>query len=338
MSLLMSLFTCRAAPGANLTVSGVDAPDCRARNVQRIRPVLFLHVMKTGGSTLCRARRHIRSGRQDCVLRYREDLSGNCRFSAESTRLFEQMVGSSPLSPMTTAAMTTRFAAAWPLLGHLFVYEPGWEHLHESDWDVANALGYAHAAAPLWSAYTFVICVRDPIQRFFSAVRMSWKWQRHKAMQPAAQRYHADGSVAELLRSATREPFRRRDRTWAYYELNNYLTQHLVPHFRQQPRSCTDAALGAALRTLNRFHVVLNLADAEHHHTSVLLAEAVLGISRDTLWHRPPRPTLLNGTTLAHMETMIAANACDLPIASAANKRIREDARRLGLGLDRRKS
>ncbi|KAH8050328.1 hypothetical protein JL721_11412 [Aureococcus anophagefferens] len=197
------------------------------------RPILAVSVSRSGGGTLC-----------DLACRqFHGGPDMDCRLEGGAFHYLKALNGSVADHNLTFAA-TARAMAADAALCNAVVVEPG-RRLGAGARAVLDAAAAAPAGASLWTAYAWLLLVRDPIKRFVSYAAKTRGLDR---------RLDAAG-----FRAAVRGGGSEGDRR----QLRNFATRHLLPgaRFNATADACAPDVLAAALAVLPRYAAVLNLAD-----------------------------------------------------------------------------
>jgi hypothetical protein len=229
-----------------------EAANGNAPHPREWAPIYLEHVMKAGGSEACEA--HCRSRqcpKSQCMVKYAWPLRmRNCRMGHSLEPLWNNATGHRDFrdASISTKAVANGMERVWQLCG-IIANEPASPHHRLGD-----MLRFDGSDHPFWTAYTTVLLVRDPVDRFLSHVHM----------------VHADMS---LVLNSTRQLGPIGD---------NFLSRHLVPGF--SARGCNNQTLHHALGIVNRFDVVLNIVD--HWEWSSLVANALLN------WTLTPPPAV----------------------------------------------
>jgi len=190
------------------------------------------------------------------------------------------------------------------------------------DWAHETRTGSVYdvgSSAQFWHAYTHVIVMRDPVDRFLSFVEhLIWMFAKPR--------------MEELLpRALYWEP---KKRTWyrrAHYALHIFHTQVLVPGLRQRgPKTCGLKDVALAMGTLSKFHIILNIDTVDTRKASELVIERTLGLN--SLFTNPQanhfrsnsdefkasRARRMN-VSADLVQAMRAANRiCDIPLVESA--------------------
>ncbi|KAH8066358.1 hypothetical protein JL722_796 [Aureococcus anophagefferens] len=257
------------------------------------RPILAVSVSRSGGGTLC-----------DLACRqFHGGPDMDCRLEGGAFHYLKALNGSVADHNLTFAA-TARAMAADAALCNAVVVEPG-RRLGAGARAVLDAAAAAPAGASLWTAYAWLLLVRDPIKRFVSYAAKTRGLDR---------RLDAAG-----FRAAVRGGGSEGDRR----QLRNFATRHLLPgaRFNATADACAPDVLAAALAVLPRYAAVLNLADLPGESYFVL--GAVVGLEAA----EPPRAAApetaaayakargydLDGEALGLLRL---ANLCDLEVVA----------------------
>uniref|UniRef100_A0A7S2U429 Sulfotransferase domain-containing protein n=1 Tax=Lotharella oceanica TaxID=641309 RepID=A0A7S2U429_9EUKA len=264
------------------------------------------HVMKCGGSALCYA--FVSLG--GCS-RYYRDIKRNCRIDTYREVFRKAAGGLEWDSANITSSAVKRGMVMVPNLCGVVFNEPGWMHRHENNFGAMER--YRNLSAPFWDAYTTVLVVRDPWDRYYSHVRMLKLFQEQD---------DSDMSDVENLVN-NQGPF---DDDEMRIASTNFLTQHLVPEFRHDPSNCTQETIRRAVRAVNRFDHVFNFF-GDSHVESEYIMQSLFGVWIDDfktrrVTHRRP-PSLSPGQRRVFEEK----NQCDLQIISHVNKMLHRRSR-----------
>ena len=212
-----------------------------------------MHVMKAGGTALCKS---------VCQQFNGKHTSYNCRLDAPiALDYLKALDGHEPtlngkkrvwkcrsvVGPNVTAERTSQAMTANKALCNTIMIEPGWR-FDDCAKTVLDAVVARPALSSMWTSYTWLLLVRDPLERFVS----------YAAMGLGAHRLNS-AELKDVLREESQymSEFRR--------QLYNFLTRHLLPskHFLSSnaTTSCTADLLSVALAQLPKYHAILNLAD-----------------------------------------------------------------------------
>ena len=120
------------------------------------RPILAVSVSRSGGDTLCDL----------ACKQFHGGPDQDCRLEGGAFHYLKALNGSVAGHNLTFAA-TARAMAADAALCNAVVVEPG-RRLGAGARAVLDAIAAAPAGASLWTAYAWLLLVRDPIKRFVS--------------------------------------------------------------------------------------------------------------------------------------------------------------------------
>ena len=258
----------------------VAAPS--VRSTSRASLLFIEHVMKSGGTALCRALRLARG----CKL---GDLNSNCRMQGKATDDWLSAVPSGWDGPSITSADAARGFVRAPHLCNILMSEIAFEEHHSRNhtgWPTTPHFTYG-PKEPFWRAFTTVLLVRDPWARFVSHVdefrqlRGFWTrklWLNQPSIDLDCWNVTCGKHLVEGLLSAQDYPYVR---IW-----HNFLTSHLVAGFntdwRLGPSACSQKAAGAsvlaasvlrrALQAVDRVTLVLNPSDLPQLSETVIKA------------------------------------------------------------------
>lgn len=295
------------------------------------RPILAMHVMKAGGTALCKSACQQFNGKHtkyNCrldapiALDYLKALDGH-----EPTLNGKKRVWKCPsvVGPNVTAERTSQAMTANKALCNTIMIEPGWR-FDDCAKTVLDAVVARPAHSSMWTSYTWLLLVRDPLERFVS----------YAAMGLGAHRLNS-AELKDVLREESQymSEFRR--------QLYNFLTRHLLPskHFNSSnaTTSCTADLLSVALAQLPKYHAILNLADRPGE-SYYILTELVGVRTVDPKHNARPKGGPLSvapvrgewayakargyDLSLEDRRLLRLANVCDLHVVDKANRMITE--------------
>uniref|UniRef100_A0A7S3ZBB8 Sulfotransferase domain-containing protein n=2 Tax=Lotharella globosa TaxID=91324 RepID=A0A7S3ZBB8_9EUKA len=185
-------------------------------------------------------------------------------------------------------------------------HEPGWTNgLFNED-----KLGmYANVSAPFWDAYTTILLVREPWDRYFSHL-------------------HQLSILPKIFDSANPSRFvNDRDPVFGDKQVallrRNFITQHLVPGFRFDP-TCTEEALEHAKKVVDAFDLVLDMK--YNFKTSSSLVEKKLGIELEASSEESGRRWIHNTPLLegSAKDKFMSDNRCDYAVVEHARMRMKK--------------
>ncbi|EGB13202.1 hypothetical protein AURANDRAFT_60436 [Aureococcus anophagefferens] len=141
------------------------------------RPILAMHVMKAGGTALCKSACQQFNGKHtnyNCrldapiALDYLKALDGH-----EPTLNGKKRVWKCPsvVGPNVTAERTSQAMTANKALCNTIMIEPGWR-FDDCAKTVLDAVVARPAHSSMWTSYTWLLLVRDPLERFVSYAAM----------------------------------------------------------------------------------------------------------------------------------------------------------------------
>eukprot|EP00465_Bigelowiella_longifila_P001411 CAMPEP_0185269594 /NCGR_PEP_ID=MMETSP1359-20130426/40256_1 /TAXON_ID=552665 /ORGANISM="Bigelowiella longifila, Strain CCMP242" /LENGTH=196 /DNA_ID=CAMNT_0027860825 /DNA_START=253 /DNA_END=843 /DNA_ORIENTATION=+ len=169
---------------------------------------------------------------------------------------------------------------------------------------------YNDLQSSFWDAYTTVLLVRDPWERYLSHLE---KWSflsRFPVFQAAPDNILSDSH--EIFGLFPVKILRQ-----------NFITQHLVPEFRKHPLNCTDDILHIAKNAVDRFDFVFDFSGLPKESLSILkmkfgvnAADIAKNSSHITglVWPPPTKEQKIRFSLM---------NECDYQILVHAHKKIR---------------
>eukprot|EP00466_Bigelowiella_natans_P006267 jgi/Bigna1/79049/fgenesh1_pg.59_\ len=216
------------------------------------KPVYVEHVMKCGGTSLC----------QDLSQHFECNTTHlkNCRPDSVENR-FKAVVGKDWRDPSITSEEAKMGMETFddPLCGLAF-NEPA--YLKRTERNFEPMARYKDLESKFWDAYTTMLLVRDPWERYLSHL-LQWSFIHHF-------QFHDDKPAPDIILSDS-------DKVFGSYEVKvlrkNFITQHLVPGFRRNPSVCTEKVLQSAKRAVDRFDIVLDFKGLPIESASILEAQ-----------------------------------------------------------------
>jgi len=238
--------------------------------LNRERSVLHFHVMKTGGTTLCRMALANDQFSEDYLNRWGTPLARNCIIDMPQLRRLrptaEYVVHEKPPQAVNPFFFSDEFLSGparqtWPLLGNSFTsWEPA---AMNSDWSLDHEWARMTDAGPaFWDTWLPVITMRHPVERAFSTLRF-WNVTDHcndigLGIEPCVLGFLDSPSETQL------------EENFMVHRMLNEFTNVYVLHL-----SGTHDNLELAKRNLRKFHLILDVF--KRRETSERLLEKVLG-------------------------------------------------------------
>jgi hypothetical protein len=232
--------------------------------------VLHFHVMKTGGTTLCRMALANDQFNENYLNRWGTPLARNCVIDMPQLRRLrptaEYVVHEKPPQAVNPFFFSDEFLSGparqtWPLLGNSFVsWEPA---AMNSDWSLDHEWARMTDAGPaFWDTWLPVITMRHPVERAFSTLRF-WNVTDHcndigLGIEPCVLGFLDSPSETKL------------EENFMVHRMLNEFTNVYVLHL-----SGTHDNLELAKTNLRKFHLILDVF--KRRETSERLLEKVLG-------------------------------------------------------------
>uniref|UniRef100_A0A7S4DQ21 Sulfotransferase domain-containing protein n=1 Tax=Lotharella globosa TaxID=91324 RepID=A0A7S4DQ21_9EUKA len=284
---------------------GLSPPNARPDETPKKKRQQFFyveHVMKCGGTALCWALTSLGG-----CSHYHRDIKRNCRMDSYGEPYRKGTDGFEWDSANITSSAVQQGMATVPSLCGVVFNEPGWMHRHENTFGEMER--YRDMDAPFWDAYTTILIVRDPWPRYYSHVRMLKLFQEQDDSEMS--------SVDDLVRN--QGPF---DDDEMRVASTNFLTQHLVPEFRQDPSNCTQEVLRRAMAAVDRFDHVFNFFGHAHEESEYVL-QSLLGVWIDDFKTRRVSHRRAPLLTDDQKRIFDAKNQCDLAVIDYVNEVLR---------------
>mmetsp|Transcript_17968 Transcript_17968/g.29261 ORF Transcript_17968/g.29261 Transcript_17968/m.29261 type:complete len:337 (+) Transcript_17968:109-1119(+) len=268
--------------------------------VRSDKPVFVEHVMKCGGSSLCVDL----SLQRDC----RATLGANCRPDRVQVR-FEKLIGKKWRAADITPEEAKMGLEAFDEEACNFVFSEMGLRRETNNFGLSMDR-YRDLSSSFWDAYTTVLLVRDPWERYLSHLNQ-WGFIASKDV--------ADGSISDAVLSDSHKVF-------GAFQVKilrqNFITQHLVPDFRRNPLNCSNEILEKAKNSVDRYDIVLDFKEYPEETSSILLKE--FGIRSDNTSKAHERITKIKWPAPQKSQAIKFAkiNKCDYEVVKYARRRI----------------